>query len=201
MCGRLGRSKRNSLVRGFTLIELLVSMFILIMVMGAMAEISVSIFQSYNKSRAIKTVSENVGFAMNSIAKDVRMGKILSTSECKADGSTKICLVVVRNAGGAKICYRFRTDYRGLGWKDISAGGSCDASGTFNSIVLLPTGMTFDKTTSGFRYQKTDTTSATKIRGWVEMNFNIDNPTMTTDSINVQTTVSSRDYGWDETAP
>ena len=174
-------------------------MFMLIVVMGAMVAVSVSVFQAYQKSKATKTVSEDVGFAINSITKDVRMGRILSTSECPSDGTTKsICLVVVRNTDGSKICYRFRTDYQSLEMKNITAGGNCDATGTFSSIAFFPTGMNFSG--SGFFSQATDTTSVIKTRGWAEMNFNIENPTMATDSIHVQTTVSSRDYGW-EVAP
>jgi prepilin-type N-terminal cleavage/methylation domain-containing protein len=184
--------------KGFTLIELMVAMFIFVMIMGAMVAVSFAGFRSYGKSKAIKTVTEDVGFAINSITKDVRMGKIENYyklgvgSTVPLDGGLKSYLVVSRNRGG-KVCYHLETTFLGI-QENIGAGNSCSSAATdYKKIVdLAGTGMTF-ASTSGFYSLATDTT----IRGWVEINLNIKDPTMETDSISVQTIVSSRDYGWE----
>jgi len=164
-----------------------------------MTAVSVSIFNSYQKSKAIKVISEDIGFAMNSIAKDVRMGRIETTdSNCigsAISNSPKNCLMVSRNRGG-RVCYRISDDYKLLEINESITGASCSVPGYNKIIDLSSYNMSFNTATSGFYGAATDTTSATKSRGWVEINLNIENPSMETDSIRVQTIVSSRDYGW-----
>jgi hypothetical protein len=89
----------------------------------------------------------------------------------------------------------------------LPTGNDCSASElTYNNLVdLSGTGMSF-AASSAFRSCLTDhdgtgiacNGTAEKRRGWVEINLNIDSPTMETDSIRAQTIVSSRDYGWEE---
>lgn len=194
---------------GFTLIELIVAMFIFMMVMGAMVAVSVSGFRSYGKSKAIKTVSEDVGFAINSITKDVRMGKI-EKSSTYADGSRKNKLMLTRNSTQQKICYIISGDNLKL---SVFEGTTDCSNGTEKVLVdLTGSGMVFDSVATGFRscpsassanismdpgYYACPSTVELR-RGWAEINLNIENPTMETDSIRVQTIVSSRDYGWEE---
>ena len=188
--------------KGFSLIELIVAMFIFVMMMGAMVAVSVAGFRSYGKSKAIKTVTEDVGFAINSIAKDVRMGKIESDN-VPITSSPSAELFITRNSSQEKVCYLLLrgtdNDYLAVNSSVSPTATSCPVySSAYKKIVDLGgTGMKFDAT-SGFRNQKTDTISATKIRGWAEINLNIASPSMETDSIFVQTIVSSRDYGWEE---
>ncbi|MFH0929650.1 MAG: prepilin-type N-terminal cleavage/methylation domain-containing protein [Candidatus Moraniibacteriota bacterium] len=207
------RERKNK--KGFSLIELMVAMFIFVMIMGAMVAVSVAGFRSYIKSKAIKTVMEDVGFAMNSIAKDVRMGKIeksfnvVGVGTKTNNGTIKDYFAVKRNRNQELACYHATSIYLGVATGTSGSVGpplilaSCpsdDGSGNiYKKIVdLTGTNMAF-ASTSGFYSMATDTTSATKIRGWVEINLNIENPGMDTDSIRLQTIVSSRDYGWDET--
>lgn len=167
----------------------MVAMFIFVLLMGAMVAVSVAGFRSYGKSKAIKTVTEDVGFAINSIAKDVRMGKIESTAGCIGAGaSPNKCLVVTRNATQEKVCYKIQATAYSL---DI-CDETCNACKKI--VDLFGAEMTFDAT-SGFYSMPTSATN----RGWVEINLNIASPSMETDSIFVQTIVSSRDYGWEET--
>ena len=205
----LRREKLKISKSGFSLIELMVSMFILALVLGGMVAVSVSVFQSYQKSKAIKTVSENVGFALNSIAKDVRMGKI-ENGNGYATGSTSQYLLVSRNSGG-RVCYKIDTSTVGVA--DLASGNDCSGLTYSNKLVdLTGTSMSFDAS-SMFRScisdNKGDGTmtacngiSNVKRRGWAEINLNVlptggvSNAGMTNDMINVQTTVSSRDYGW-----
>jgi len=202
---------QNSPQAAFTLIELLVAMFILIVVVGGMVAVGAAGFRSYQKSRAIKTVTEDIGFAINSIVKDVRMGKIMGTY---ATGGSNDTLMITRNSDQVKICYFIArgTDSDYLAVSDNLASGAVSCSGAVYDkkiVDLSDTGMKFDST-AGFRSCVTDNkgdgtvtacngVSDEKRRGWAEINLNIGNPTMETDSINVQSIVSSRDYGWEET--
>ncbi|MCX6763051.1 MAG: prepilin-type N-terminal cleavage/methylation domain-containing protein [Candidatus Moranbacteria bacterium] len=195
--------------KGFTLIELLVAMFIFVMIMGAMVAVSMAGFRSYGKSKAIKTVTEDVGFAITSITKDVRMGKVEKVV-AYANGGLENSLMLTRNSTGIKICYVLAGSTLTL----LENTTNC-VDGTPKIMVdLTGTDMTFDAT-SGFYSCPTanDTSVASGFyqcpagsgvfarRGWAEINLNIASPSMETDSISVQTIVSSRDYGWEEVAP
>jgi prepilin-type N-terminal cleavage/methylation domain-containing protein len=179
-----GNNRRFS-GRGFSLIELMVSMFILVVVMGAMVVVSISGLRSYQKSRAIKTVTEDLGYAVNSIAKEVRMGRIDSDDSISSIADR---LVITRNRDLTPVCYV-------LSETALSLCNNDCLNGCTSVVDLSGTGMTF-AASSGFRNQKTDI--AGDVRGWAEINLNVDSPGMETDSIFVQTTVSSRDYGWEE---
>jgi len=209
-------TKNFSSQRGLTLIELIVAIFIFSLITVAILSVFVSTVTAYGKARAIKSVKENTEFAISSIAKDVRMGKIESSDinciEAGTSISPKACLMVTRNRGG-KVCYQISANALSI---CENAGASCSvcSAGYKNIIDLSGTNMTFDISTSGSGFYScpTDTsetaslplclaTPAEKGRGWAEMNFNINvtaGKEMETDQINVQTIVSSRDYGWEE---
>lgn len=194
--------KEKKIAQGFSLIELLVAMFILLLVMGAMVAVSIAGFRSYQKSKAIKTVTEDIGFAINSIAKDVRMGKI-ENGDNYANGEANSYLLITRNRGG-RVCYRINS--ASVAVANIASGDNDCSNENYSNIVdLSGTGMSF-AASSAFRSCLTDhdgtgtacNGTAEKRRGWVEINLNIESPTMETDAIRVQTIVSSRDYGWEE---
>lgn len=200
--------KIENFQKGFTLVELLVAIFIFSLVMVAIVSVFVSLVVSYGKIKAIKTVKENAEFAMNFIAKDVRMGKIESYykvgtgSTVPLTGTLKPYLVVSRNRGG-KVCYHLDMANKFLGIQEgIDVSNTCSASqGDYRKLIdLSGTKMTFGSL-SGFYSLPTDTKSVTKKRGWVEMNINISMESgseMSADQINIQTIISSRDYGWDK---
>jgi len=180
--------KIRDIKQGFSLIELMVAMFIFMIVTIAMVSVSLAGFRSYIKSKAIKTVTEDVGFAINSIAKDVRMGKIRPTPvACSANN----CLVLIRNIDQKMICYKIESGNKILRLYE-GANIDCTSGTATKDIVSLDSTMSFS-TNSRFYSAVTDATH----RGWVEINLNIANSSMETDSINVQTVVSSRDYGWE----
>jgi prepilin-type N-terminal cleavage/methylation domain-containing protein len=204
------RKKKNNKSKpnqGFSLIELLVSMFIFALVMGAMVAVSVAGFQSYQKSKAIKRVTEDIGYAINLFTKDVRMGKIKSdaTSDCVSLNLTdppKSCLVVTRNSGGKTVCYKIDpgAPEKLTLYENGVSGNWCSGGSAKILVDLTGTGMNFDTTKSGFYNMITSPGAVlppNKIRGWSELNLDIENPSMATDSIGAQTTVSSRDYGWE----
>ncbi|OGI25256.1 MAG: hypothetical protein A3J76_05430 [Candidatus Moranbacteria bacterium RBG_13_45_13] len=189
--------------RGFTLIELMVAIFIASIILVAMVAVFVSMTNAHVKSRAIKTVAENAQFALNSIAKDVRMGKIETTY---SDGTKQSRIIVARNTG-VKVCYEIGADYLGL---DETAG-DCTVAGNLKKLVNLATGtgMVFNLTNSGFYSCPSSLDIAAlacpsggtsgKRRGWFEANLEILPQTagteMETEPIRIQTIVSSRDYG------
>ncbi len=194
---------------GFTLIELIVAIFIFSIITIAIVSVFVSTVTAYGKAKAIKTVKENAEFAMSSIAKDVRMGKIETTdSNCIGNGgSPKACLMVTRNRGG-KVCYRVASNY--LGIQESVSGNTCSLNAAdYKKIIdLSGESTTFNVPTSGF-YSCPSAVEipalcggvSEKRRGWVEINMNIlpnAGKEMEADQINVQTIVSSRDYGWEE---
>jgi prepilin-type N-terminal cleavage/methylation domain-containing protein len=186
----------NNYRKGFTLVELIIAIFIMSVVMIGVMTVAVSILNAYQKEKAMKTVKESVDFAISSIAKDVRMGKIESTS---SPTTLTDKIEITRNQTLSKVCYQ-----RNQQTLDIceKACASC-VTGDYKSLAdLSGTGMIFDENTSGFYYQQTTSVSPF-VRGWVEINLNIiptggiSNIDMHTDAINIQTTISSRDYGWE----
>jgi prepilin-type N-terminal cleavage/methylation domain-containing protein len=205
------RQKSKKTSRGFTLIELIVAIFIFSVITVSIVSVFVSVTKSYQKSKAIKFVKESAEFALTSIAKDVRMGKI-EKSATYSDGSRKDYFLVTRNRTQQKVCYIFSKDGGDDLVKLSVIEGTSNCSGTEKVLVdLSGTGMTF-KADSGFRacpsaeiedivadpgyFDCPSSVSAELRRGWVEMNLEIGNPSMETDEIKIQTVVSSRDYGW-----
>jgi prepilin-type N-terminal cleavage/methylation domain-containing protein len=195
------RTKNSN--QGFTLIELIVALLIFSLIVVGIIAVFVASINAYQKSKAIKKVKEDSEFAMNSIAKDVRMGKIETTdSDCIGAGagtSLKKCVMVTRNRGQDKACYKIVSDNLSLGVAEGVSGNTCPSSASsYQKLIdLADTGMSFDSS-SGFYGQTTGNSSGNQTRGWAEMNFNIKmsvDAEMETDQINIQTAASSRDYG------
>ena len=194
---------------GFTLIELMVAIFIFSIITVGIVSVFVSTAGSYQKARAIKEVKENIEYAVNSIAKEVRMGSIPAAS-AYSDGTLQKKFEIQRNRGGT-VCYSLESEYILSLCEDTCQ--NCDASGGYAEIINLDgKGMRFfdpaATNTSGFYSCPSAVNAAAscagvseKRRGWVEINFNItpeSGKEMEADQISVQTVVSSRDYGWEE---
>lgn len=212
-----GKIEGNS--KGFTLIELMVAIFIFSVIMAGLLSVSVSILNAYQKARAVKTVKESADFALSSIAKDVRMGKIESPFtvgeiEHPTDDGTNYnkYFAITRNRNRRVACYYLTSNYLGVangesGSVESPVSASCPADSGDNYIKIIDltdTGMSFDTDSSGFYSMPTDTEivdTLEKNRGWMEINLNIKadaDREMEVDQVNVQTVVSSRDYGWEE---
>jgi prepilin-type N-terminal cleavage/methylation domain-containing protein len=190
--------------KGFTLIELLVAILIFSLIIVGIMSVFVSASSSFRKAKVIKSLKENVEYAMNYIAKEVRMGRI-DAAVGYSDGTASTRLIVERNIGG-KVCFEINADYVG-----IDEGGTC---ASFKRMVdMSGSGMAIDMSNSAF-FSCPSTFGTPTIcpavsdsvnrRGWVEINLNIV-PTgsigMESDQINIQTIVSSRDYGWEDMNP
>jgi prepilin-type N-terminal cleavage/methylation domain-containing protein len=212
--------------KGFTLIELIVSIAIFSLIMVSLASVFVSTVRAYSKARVMKDLKGNIDFAIGSIAKDVRMGRIESPFDIydsgtkidtvTNDGTIKDYFAVTRNISQGVVCYHI-DDADGV-YLGVAAGtsastgvyASCplDDSTNYSRIVdLTGTEMSFDtgaSGTAGFYSLATDPPTTPTRRGWVEVNFNIavtSGNEMDADLINVQTIVSSRDYGWENITP
>ena len=193
----LGCEKRRD-SRGFSLIELMVSIFILSIVLIAMVAVFAAVTRSYYKSKAIKSVTEDIQHAIGLIAKDVRMGSVKSDSP---SGSKFLKIRRSRNMGW--VCYRINSTKLEL--KDNAVESTNCASATYNKTLVDLTGLnvTFNTTNSKFYSRKsvTDASPPNNRRGWVEINLDIRSSAgkeMEAEPIQIQTIVSSRDYGWEE---
>jgi len=198
---------------GFTLIELLVAIFIFSMITVAIVSVFVSSTAAHQKSRAIKTLKEDVEYAMSSIAKEIRMGKIESTSH--SNGGRNSYIMLTRNRGG-KVCYYIHTvadeSYLGIAEGIAADASACPnpSSTPYKRIVDLSGRKMNFSANSGFyscpsaikaEASCPSATTPEKRRGWAEINLNIEmgaGSEMESDQINVQTVVSSRDYGWED---
>ena len=176
------------------------AIFILSLIMVSIVSVFVSTVKAYSKAKAMKNLKENIEFAISSIAKDVRMGRIESTETGSSPSSS---FMVTLNRSQVKVCYRITGTTLDVCENAGSDCTSCPSPG-YKSMINLETGMSF--VNSGFYNQRTlPVPPATPtIRGWVEINLNIAmtaGQEMDADSINVQTIVSSRDYGWENVNP
>jgi type II secretory pathway pseudopilin PulG len=89
---RRDKNTTSKLVCGFTLVEMLVAIAVFMSVMVVAVTALISIVNANRKSQAIKSVVDNVTFAIDSISRDMRSGTDyrcgdLSSSGLLSDGS------------------------------------------------------------------------------------------------------------------
>lgn len=176
--------------KGLTLIELMISIFIFSIVLIGILTLSVSTMNTYAKARAVKNIKENAEHVLSLIAKDVRMGNIASEKVSYPPAKE---LRLKRNRGG-DVCYKISNDNLKLS----ICNGDCSSCPT--DLINLDGSFSHFSGYTGF-YSKSTDTKVSKVRGWAEINLDIvpdAGKEMDADQINVQTTVSARDYGWEE---
>ncbi|MFA5872116.1 MAG: prepilin-type N-terminal cleavage/methylation domain-containing protein [Parcubacteria group bacterium] len=192
---------------GLTLIEIMIAIFIFSMIMAAMVALFVSSSGSYQKSRAIKNVMAEAQYAVNSISKDVRMGKIekgqnVSSPRPEADASREDYTMITRNTDNQKVCYFIDLTNGFIGVQEIEAPDTdCPASSGYKKMVdLAGTGLKFNSA-SGFWNVQTDLADSNEQHGGVFMFFYFE-PTdgngMSNEEARIETYVAARDYGWRE---
>jgi len=98
------------LVSGFTLVEMLVAIAVFMIVVTSAVGALYSIMDANRKAQAIKNVVNNVSFALESISKDMRMGKgykcyLLNGTEepCQASGYNMISYISNQDLNGDDI--------------------------------------------------------------------------------------------------
>jgi prepilin-type N-terminal cleavage/methylation domain-containing protein len=91
--------------QGFTLIEMIVSIFIFSIVMVIATGSLVTILGANRKAQAVKTVMNNLNFALDSMTRAIRVGTDYDCGvpSCDTSGSTEFSFV---DTDGDKILYR-----------------------------------------------------------------------------------------------
>ena len=149
------RAVKNS--KGFTLIELMVSIFVFSLVMTSATAVFAKVFRARQKSNAIQKNIEDTRYAMELMAKSLRMSSIISsTSPSQANGS----ILSYDYSQGKCIRYWTSNGFLYMSSK-ISDFSSCSTSGLSTNI------MTTGRIT-GFRIRSitSDYTSGSKRAGW-----------------------------------
>ena len=111
--------------RGFTLIELLVSVAVFSVVMLIAVGSLLTMAEASRKAQALKSVMNNLNFAMESMSRTIRVGASYTCgSTCESNGSTYLSL---EGSGGDRDTLADQVVYC------LGSGSSCSSSG--NSIL------------------------------------------------------------------
>lgn len=103
---RLRRGVSTSLKpRGFTLVEMIVAIFIFSVAMVIATGALVSILNANRKAQAVKSVMNNLNFALDSMTRSIRTGADYDCGvpSCDVNGSSEFSFI---NADGEEIAYR-----------------------------------------------------------------------------------------------
>lgn len=178
--------------QGFSLLELLVSIFIFSLIMTIVTTIFVQVFNSRKKAKEIQVNIEDARYAMELIAKSLRMSNVKSGDAALTDNivvydySQSSCIRYYADAGELKVGYS-GDDEPGCGSSSIFDAPRTMISGNLNNFSL--------------KVESSDNDPAQKKIGRVTMAMTIcaDDTCRTKETI--QTTVSLRDYGYVTDAP
>ena len=111
--------------RGFTLVELMVAIAVFSIVMVVAMSALLNVIDANNKARSIKTAVNNISFAIESISKDMRMGKDYACGNNLSEIKDVTTGMECDNAGGKYIKYRSQRAY------DDAPEGSATSSKRF----------------------------------------------------------------------
>lgn len=98
--------KRQNTQKGFTLVELLVAVSIFVVVVTMAMGSIVVIFQSNNQAASIRLALDNANFALNSMSREMRLGRGFTCGNAVCDGDSDITFT----AFGDEITYRLAAD-------------------------------------------------------------------------------------------
>lgn len=101
-------------MKGFTLIELLVSVGIFTVVMVISLGALLSVAEADRKAQTLKTITNNLGFALDSMARTIRTGVDYScgswSAEVDCTGASGGALFTFTDISGVRTGFRFRND-------------------------------------------------------------------------------------------
>jgi len=172
--------------KGFSLLELLVAIFIFSVAVLVASIIFAKSMQTYRNSNNIQNNLENAQFALNLMAKVIRQGQAVEV----LSGNKEIKLYDGEKCRG----YKFDGDNK---LKTGSSSGLCDSSTiTYNETLVE----NVDKKVSKFILKETDLVNSPKQVGLVTIFIKLcsDTACLKSDKMTLQTSVSLRNYGFNE---
>lgn len=128
--------------KGFTLVEMLVSVGIFAVVMVIALGGLLAVTESDRKAQTIKTVTNNLGFALESMSRTIRTGIDYSCgtwtqgSDCGVGGGSPGTMITLTDVEGQEVGYRF-AECEGVGCIQRSLdGGSSWAPITSTEVII-----------------------------------------------------------------
>lgn len=185
----------RTVFKGFTLIEVMVSLVVFLIIMTALSQTFISSFSGYKNVRAVQRDVENVQFALNLMAKELRTstvvfpssGSLVPSQSVKFyDYSQKICFEY-KIVSGNQLTVAKKADPTPNDPPDPSA--DCSSSGFGGAVPIAKAGILtgqFIVTPS----KKTVPKSVGKVTVSLQIS---EGPNHTA---HIQTTSSLRDYGY-----
>lgn len=182
--------KEKTKVGGFSLIEIIVAMAMFALIIGGVTLFGINSINSQKKSRAMQETLENAQYAM-----DLMSRKIRTSSDISGNSSQ---LFFIDNVDSSSFCYRFNNDKIEVA-KDTSGGGSSCSHFSSGDFVDLA-GANYTRVDGSFSVVETDLVSHRRgyVRIAIEINYAEGATVNESDFINIQSTVSLRDYDEDE---
>jgi prepilin-type N-terminal cleavage/methylation domain-containing protein len=172
---------KNKKYKGFSLIEMIVAIFVFSLIMVIVIGTFISVVNLRKKTKTIQQNTENAHFVMEQMAKTLRTSSILESTETSIqafDYSQTQC-----------IRYNYNADLHTL-QSEIGTGSSSECTFTDNDYV--------DMTSSAigaasFVAVKSDSDTRGKVTIALKVCYD-SNDCTGVDRVNIQTTVSLRDY-------
>lgn len=185
-----GKNKKNAPVgrKGFSLMEMIVAIFIFSLVMTTVTSIFVQAFNARKKAKEIQVNIENARYAMELMAKSLRMSSVVDDSVSSSiliyDYSQKKCIRYYYDSTAKKIMSQSST--AGITYDN------CVSSPSLGSAQELTSGIV-----SGFyRYITPSDNNDPKQIGRVTIAIAVCEDENCVKKNTIQTTVSLRDYGY-----
>jgi len=99
--------KRIEFRKGFTLAETLIAIFIFVIIVTSAVALLVSGMMSQRKSISLQTVQDNARYALESIAKEIRMSTINSSS---GYSGSELKITAHKQSGDVEVSYRLQNN-------------------------------------------------------------------------------------------
>ncbi len=120
----------NGVNSGMTLIELMVSLSIFLVVLVIMTAALLTSVKNQRQSFITQNLQDNARYAIETVAKEVRMSNINSNS----GESQQLRVTIINESGQQNIIYRFSDDGK-ITRQEVGSGGPQDISGSQINIV------------------------------------------------------------------
>jgi len=176
------KNKRLKMIQGFTLIEMIVAVALFTVVVVVSTGALMTIIDANRKARSLQTVMDNLNFAMESMARNLRTGYSYECGGIAGNCPNGENSIVFTDQNGDSVEYEF-SELSGLGSITISKNGAMAKSITspevdIDSMLFYVTGLD-----AGDSRQPLVTISINGIAGTMES---------TRTEFSIQTTISQR---------